>query len=148
MVHSEIFILAYISNFSKSPRGVTMQVTKYFIYLFSWTKLSYGTKTVVHVLPGIGMCSCSCIDCGYLYSVSWSVQIQGFSSQETPFLIVNNLGISVPLSAGEIRKEEILLIFCDKDLCAICYLPFYQWKLYLLIILRAAVVQSLILDAN
>lgn len=76
------------------------------------------------------------------------MQIQGFSSQETPFLIVNNLGISVPLSAGEIRKEEILLIFCDKDLCAICYLPFYQWKLYLLIILRAAVVQSLILDAN
>lgn len=118
----------------------------YIFFFYKINFITHSTKTVV--LLGIVMCSVI-LTVGYLYSVSWSLQIQGFSSQETPFLIVNNLGISVLLSAGQIRKGEILLIFCDKDLCAIRYLPFYQWELYLLIILRAAVlVQSLILDAN
>lgn len=67
-----------------------MHITKYFNHVFFFNKINFithSTKTVV--LLGIVM-----------YPVSWSLQIQGFSSQETPFLIVNNLGISVLLSAG------------------------------------------------
>lgn len=77
-----------------------MHITKYFNHVFFFYKINFithSTKTVV--LLGIVMYPVI-LTVGYLYSVSWSLQIQGFSSQETPFLIVNNLGISVLLSAG------------------------------------------------
>lgn len=78
-----------------------MHTTKYFNHIFFFfykiNFITHSAKTVV--LLGVVMYPVI-LTVGYLYSVSWSLQIQGFSSQETPFLIVNNLGISVLLSAG------------------------------------------------
>lgn len=103
MVHGEIFALVKYSLRCKLlkifDRNYDAHNKIFQPYIFFFTKLilSHSTKTVV--LLGIVMYPVI-LTVGYLYSVSWSLQIQGFSSQETPFLIVNNLGISVLLSAG------------------------------------------------
>lgn len=113
MVHGEIFALVKYSLHGKLLKILHCKLLKIFyrnygahnkifqpyifFFFYKINFITHSTKTVV--LLGIVMCSVI-LTVGYLYSVSWSLQIQGFSSQETPFLIVNNLGISVLLSAG------------------------------------------------